>query len=144
MICFKFNRSTTCRSLGAKWVILTTTTTDITVFSEYLSSLLLFHCYFSLPFNRAILASDNTNTYICYIYPDAEYTGNPNGGLDWSASDDFGGVGGVESRFQSSLVGFFAENYSYLIPDSGTDRIRGIDGVRKCFSLFSTVSSLLM
>src|SRR3990167_11062949 len=118
--------------------------TDTIVSSEYLLTFPTFLTTFLTTFNRAIIATDNTNTYACYIYADAEYTGNPNGGVDWSASDDFGGVGGVASRFQSSLVGFFAENYSYLIPDSGTDRIRGIDGVRKCFSLFSTVSSLLM
>src|SRR3990167_3895734 len=104
--------------------------TDTIVSSEYLLTFPTFLTTFLTTFNRAIIATDNTNTYACYIYPDAEYTGNPNGGIDWSASDDFGGTGGIQGQ-NSALVGFNAEGYYYGIPDSGTERIRGIDGVRK-------------
>ena len=80
------------------------------------------------------MATDNTNTFVCLIYPDAEYTGNPNGGVDWSSSEGVGGIDGITA----ASIGFQSDRYEYRIPDSGTQRIRGIDGVRKCFPFIFT------
>ena len=72
-----------------------------------------------------MVATDNTNTYTCFIYPDAASAGNINGGLDWTNGENTG-IGGTAAR-----VGFRTTNsYNYELPDSGTDRVRGIDGVR--------------
>ena len=72
--------------------------------------------------HRAVIATDNVNTYACYIYPDAEATENPNGGIDWT----------FESTFPPH-VGFKADTsgYVYSIPDNDQAGLAGIDGVRE-------------
>ena len=95
---------------------------------------------------RVIVATDRVSTYACYIYPGVE-TGNANGGLDWTTGEaSFGtadGLGGIPAQ-----VGFDkgdGRNF-YSHPDSQTDRIRSIDGVREyfqenyCFYLLSVLS----
>jgi len=74
-----------------------------------------------------VIATDSVNTYACYIYPDAEATGNPNGGIDWTNEPG-----------QAPHVGFEILNVLYYsLPDSGTSGVAGIDGVRECFLIFS-------
>ena len=72
-----------------------------------------------------IMTTDNINTFACFIYPDAEATDNPNGGIDWSK-----GYNGA--TFGS--VAFFTANdvLTFEIPDSRKASVTGIDGVRKC------------
>ena len=69
-----------------------------------------------------MVATDNIDTFACYIYPDAASTGNPNGGIDWLKSANQPGP---------SIVGFLFHNYKFSIPDSGLNSVTGIDGVRK-------------
>lgn len=80
--------------------------------------------------DRGIIATDNVNTYACYIYPDAEATGNSNGGIDWT-----------QEAGLNIHIGFEVQDgYFYDIPGSGTEGIAGIDGVRECFSCFFCVT----
>ena len=76
--------------------------------------------------NRGVVATDNENTYACFIFPDAEATGNANGGLDW---------GSEETTFLN--VGFEIDDYySYSVPDAHwflRAGVAGIDGVREWF-----------
>ena len=78
-----------------------------------------------------VIATDRQNTYTCYIYPNAEESGNPNGGLDWTTGGATGGINGLGGI--PAQVGFDAGNRVnfYTLPESRTDRIRSIDGVRK-------------
>ena len=76
---------------------------------------------------RTVIATDRIKTYTCFQYAGNEY-GNPNGGLDWSATSTgpFGSIGfnkGDGSRY-------------YLHPDSGTDAIRTLDGIGKSIHIY--------
>ena len=74
-----------------------------------------------------MVATDRTNTYACFQYPNAADSGNVNGGLDWT--EGTGGNSGILSS-QPAAVGFNAgdNTHYYTHPDSYSDRIRSIDG----------------
>merc|ERR1712100_794305 len=78
---------------------------------------------------QQITMSDGESTFVCFIYPNAAESGDPEGGISWTASDYGGGSGGINGNLIARAGYADGFGISYEMPESGTEAMRSLDGV---------------
>merc|ERR1711862_833565 len=78
---------------------------------------------------QQITMSDGESTFVCCIYPNAAESGDPEGGISWTASDYGGGSGGINGNLIARAGYADGFGISYEMPESGTEAMRSLDGV---------------
>merc|ERR1712000_473044 len=78
---------------------------------------------------QQITMSDGESTFVCFIYPNAAESGDPEGGISWTASDYGQGSGGINGNLIARAGYADGFGISYEMPESGTEAMRSLDGV---------------
>merc|ERR1712100_401806 len=86
--------------------------------------------------------SDGESTFVCFIYPNAAESGDPEGGISWTASDYGGGSGGINGNLIARAGYADGFGISYEMPESGTEAMRSLD-VYQLVHLLQQVKALL-